>query len=119
MYIHRNADLSLHKLKCKIDILHPTLKHLSGKYQLEIFGFLSAIRNPVYGQRFLEGLSSRALGLFLADFAHTVYNNVTDPGTHGLNVLSVTSHLIINSLLNRFINEVFLRLDHYAVPPRV
>lgn len=39
-YINPDADLSLHKVKCKVDLLYITFEKFSGKDPMEVLGIL-------------------------------------------------------------------------------
>lgn len=61
-YINPDADLSLHKEKCKVYILYPTLEPFSCNYQMALLGFYSTIPEPFDGQRLSEVLTTLGVG---------------------------------------------------------
>lgn len=82
--IEQVANLSLYKVKRKVDLLYPTLEPFSGKTPMEILGFLATIAKVFHGQQMSEGLASIVLCLFLT-VSQTAYTNVVYPGPHDPN----------------------------------
>lgn len=80
-----------------------------------IIGFLSTMAEAFDGQRVSEGLASRSLGFFLTGSAQNAYINVVYRQTHDPNHVPITWPLIVNSILNCFISDDFLRNEHHAV----
>lgn len=115
VYIGTYANLSLQKLKRRVELLYLTLEPFSEKDPIELLAFLSTMTEAFSGQRLSEGLASRDIGYFLTGSAQTTYTNVVHPGTHDPARLPVTWPLIAHSLLSRFITDELLRNEYFAV----
>lgn len=113
--IYTDSNLSLHKVKCKGELLYQTLEPFSDKEPKEILGFLSTTREDFYGKCLREGLETCELGFFLTSYAQTEYTNVVNHVINDSNRLPFTWPLIIHFLLNRFITDDLLRIWYYAM----
>lgn len=89
-YFDPGADLSLHKLKRKVELLCPNLEPFSVKCSIDLLGFLSRMMEVLNFQRFSEGLASPAIGFYPTGSTQTAYMNIVHPGTHDPTRLPMT-----------------------------
>lgn len=117
VYIEPDADISLQKIKRKVDMIYRTLEPFSGKDPMGIIGFWSTMMEELDFQGLNEGLGTGNLCFFINGSGQNVYNNVVYHDSHHPNSLPFIHPLIVHYLLNRFIVYDLLRNAHYAVTP--
>ena len=106
----------LHRLKQRIDNLHPQLGHFDGTVPIELLPFLTTFSKALFKMNKSEGVAVRVLSYFLRDEALGVYETQSSPGSYDLhNELHATYPYVVQSLIEHFLTDDVLQDAHSEV----